>query len=203
VAPDPIAMIKVAASAIGALKHIRPREESSDARVQKAVSLFLRDLYFAPDGIVSLLREIADGEYPSETRLKQALVDFNDREWKVDEALKGLEFGVLKKELGLSLSALQALFLMRESKSELRWSVQQEVNYYGQDGVWPDRAKVRKLIQAIEYLNTKIEQIEAVINGRASGRILPKNKVKQPASRNGTKSRRRSPRAKEKGASDR
>jgi hypothetical protein len=168
VPPDPLAIIKVATSAIEGLKHIRPREESRDARVQNAVSLVLRELYFAPDGILSLLREIADGEYPTETRLKQALVDFNDQEWKVGEALESLEFNALKKELGLSLNALRALIMLREGKSELRWTVQQEVNFYGQEGVWPKKARVRKLIKAIEELNGAIEQVEGAINRRAS-----------------------------------
>jgi len=62
--------------------------------------LILREIYFAPDGILSLLREIADGEYPTETRLKQALVEFNDKESKIEGALESLEYDALKKELG-------------------------------------------------------------------------------------------------------
>jgi hypothetical protein len=197
VAPDPFAIIKVATSAVEGLKHIRPRAESRDARVQNNVSFILRELYFAPDGILSLLREIADGEQPAETRLRQALVDFNDKEWKIEGALERLEYDALKKELGLSLNALRALGLLREGKSELRWTVQQEVNFYGQDGVWPGKARVRKLIQAIQNLNTEIEQIEAIINRRATAgphpqtppkRTLPRRKA---TSKKATKSRRK------------
>jgi hypothetical protein len=182
-APDPLAVIKIATSAIEGLRHIRPKEKSRDTRVQNAVSLILRELYFAPDGILSLLREIADGEHPTETRLKQALVDFNDRQWKIEEALESLEFDVLKKELGLSLNSLRALLMLREGKSELRWTVQQEVNFYGQEGVWPRTTRVRKLIKAIEDLNTAIEQVEETINQRASvGPLLraPLPKLKSP-----------------------
>jgi hypothetical protein len=172
--PDPLTIIKVATSAVEGLKHIRPRTESRDTRVQNNVSLILRELYFAPDGILSLLREIADGELPTETRLKQALINFNDREGKIEGALESLEYDALKKELGLSLNALVALTMLREGKSELRWTVQQEVNFYGQDGVWPDTARVRKLIKAIDELNAVIEQVEAAINRRAPAGPLPR-----------------------------
>ena len=56
--PDFLSIIKIATAATNALKGIRPRQESRDGRVQDTVSMILRTLYFGPDGILSLLREV-------------------------------------------------------------------------------------------------------------------------------------------------
>ncbi|MBR1154809.1 hypothetical protein [Bradyrhizobium sp. JYMT SZCCT0428] len=172
-APDPLVMLKFATSVVGGLKHIRPKTESRDVRIQNNVSYVLREIYFAPSGILSLLNEIAEGEHPAEVRLRQALADFNDKQWKIEGALQSVEYDALKDELGLSLNALRALHMLREGKSELRWTVQQEVNFYGQDGVWPSKTRVRRLIKAIHDLNTEIERIEAIINRRGSAAPHP------------------------------
>ena len=159
--PDLFAIIKSATGAIGALKDIRPRQESRDKHVQDGISKILRTFYFAPHGILSLLKEVADGEKPTSARLQQALVDFNDRQWKIEGAIAGLEYGALERELGLSLTSILFLGSLREGKIDLRHTIQQEVNSYGQKGKSPNRTKVRKLITAIEELNAAIRQIEA------------------------------------------
>jgi hypothetical protein len=166
--PDLFSIIKFATGAIESLSGIRPRQESRDKRVQDDISRFLRTFYFAPDGILGLLKEVADGKRPTGARLQQALVDFNDRQWKIEGAIEGLEFSRLEKELGLSLNSILVLGSVREGKSDLRWAIQQEVNSYGQEGTSPNRARVRKLIKAIEELNAAIEQVEGAINRRAS-----------------------------------
>ena len=76
--PDLLTIIKTATAATEGLKKIRPKQESRDGRVQDTISRILRTLYFAPNGILSLLKEIASGEQPAEARLQQALIDFND-----------------------------------------------------------------------------------------------------------------------------
>ena len=170
--PDLLTIINMATKATEGLRNIRPRQESRDQRVQDTVSKILRTIYFKPDGILSLLREVAEGESPTEERLTQALVDFNDRQWKIEGAVEGLEFSTLEKELGLSIHSIIVLMSLREGKIELRWAIQQEVNSYGQKGTSPNLARVRKLIKAIQDLNAAIEQVEAAINRRASARQL-------------------------------
>jgi hypothetical protein len=177
--PDVLTTIKIATQAIEGLKGIRSRQESRDSRVQDMVSMILRTLYFAPGGILSLLKEVAGGKTPTEARLKQALVDFNDRQWKIEGAITGLEFSTLEKELGLSMHSIMVLNSLREGKIDLRRAIQQEVNFYGQNGNSPDRAKVRKLIKAITELNAAIEQVEGAINRRASAGSLQKTPVKR------------------------
>lgn len=165
--PDLLTILKVATRATEGLRAIRPRQESHDSRVQDGVSRFLRTLYFAPDGILSLLKDVAKGERLTGARTRQALIDFNDRQWKIEGAIDGLEFSKLEKELGLSLNSIFVLGSVRDGKSDLRWAIQQEVNSYGQEGTSPNRARVRKLVKAIEELNAAIEQVEVAINRRA------------------------------------
>jgi hypothetical protein len=132
--PDLLTIIKVGTAAAAGLRNIQPRHESRDKRVQDSISRILRTLYFAPDGILSLLKEVAEGTNPTDARLRQALVDFNDRQWKIEGALEGLEFDKLNKEFGVSLYSIIVLGSLREGKSDLRWAIQQEVNSYGQEG---------------------------------------------------------------------
>jgi hypothetical protein len=172
--PDLFSIVKFATGVVGTLKDIRPKQESHDKRVQDLVSQILRTLYFSPDGILSLLNEVSEGKSPTDARVQQALIDFNDRQWKIEGAANGLGFDTLKKELGISLDSIIVLGALREQKFDLRWAVQEEVNSYGQEGTLPNRARVRKLIKAIRRLNTAIEQVEGVINRRASARPLPK-----------------------------
>jgi hypothetical protein len=120
------------------------------------------------------LKEVAEGDRPTDERIRQALIDFNDREREIEGAIKGLEYGVLEKELGINLNSLMVLSSLRDGKVDRRWRIQQEVNSYGQVGKSPNRTKVRKLISAIEDLNAAIEQVEAVINRRSPSDSLQK-----------------------------
>jgi hypothetical protein len=104
--PGLLMIIKMAATVTKSLRDIRPRRESRDGRVQDMVSLILRTLYFAPDSILSFLEEVAEGNRPTDERIRQALIDFNDRQWKIEGAVERLEFGVLQKELGRSSHVL-------------------------------------------------------------------------------------------------
>jgi hypothetical protein len=127
----------------------------------------LRQLYFTPGGIVSLLKDIAADRRISATRLRQALGDFNDREWEVQDALQRIDFHQLHRKLGLSLSTLRILTELQCGKASLRSEVQTEVNRYGQPGARPNKSRVRLLIASIERLNADIEDIDAIVNARA------------------------------------
>jgi hypothetical protein len=56
---------------------------------------------------------------------------------------------------------------LRYGKIDLRRAVQSEVNFYGRETASPNKARARKLIAAIENLNTEIEEVEGIVNGRA------------------------------------
>jgi hypothetical protein len=92
---------------------------------------------------------------------------FNDREWKVEAALRRVDFHAIRHELGLSLASIRVLDQLRYGKIDLRHAVQSEVNFYGQETASPNKARARRLIAAIENLNAKIEEVEGIVNGRA------------------------------------
>jgi flagellar biosynthesis regulator FlbT len=179
---DLIAIIKTGIDVAKALRDFKPKAETHDRRLQDDVTRALRTLYFTPTGILSLLREVAAGKKLTETRIQKALSDFNDREWKVEAALRRVDFHALHRELGLSLASIRVLDQLQRGKIDLRRAVQSEVNFYDQETTSPNRARARKLIAAIEDLNSKIEEVEGVVNGRArSGPVRKARSAKKRA----------------------
>jgi hypothetical protein len=166
---DLLNIIKASSDLVKGLKEFQPKPEKRDRLLQDDISRALRTLHFSPRGIVSLLKEVANGETLTEERIQQALTDFNDREWRVEEVLRRINYYELEQELGLSLGAIRVLEQLRYGKIDLRRAVQSEVNPYGQDGAKPNKGKARKLITAIENLNADIEVVEGIINTRARG----------------------------------
>jgi hypothetical protein len=184
---DLLSVIKASSDLVKGLKDFQSEPEKRDRLLQDDISRALRTLYFTPKGILSLLVEVADGKPLTEKRIQKTLIDFNDREWKVEEALQRIDFHALQRELGLSLSAMRVLEQLRYGKINLRRAVQAEVNPYGQDGTDPNKTKAKKLIAAIENLNADIEDVEAVINARArGGTIQPIAKQRTAAGRKAT-----------------
>jgi hypothetical protein len=175
--------INLVVEAFKALKAMLPKTEEHDRRLQQDVVVAIRSLYFTPSGILSLLRQVVDGDELSDKRIQQALNDFNDREWEIARALRRIERTRLHRELGLSLSTLRALDVLGSGKAGLRHAVQQEVNLYGQHGVKPNKAAAKRLMAAIQRLNAQIEVIDGVVNSRAQSgpaRKTPSPKKKKP-----------------------
>ncbi len=164
---DLITIIKTGVDVAKALRDFKPKPETHDRHLQDDVTRALRTLYFTPTGIFSLLKEVAAGKELSDKRIQKALNDFNDREWKVEAALQRVDFRAIHHELGLSLASIRVLDQLRYGKIDLRRAVQSEVNFYGQETASPNKAGARKLIAAIENLNTEIEEVEGIVNGRA------------------------------------
>lgn len=144
-------------------------EQKSDHSLGDHLAKVLRTLYFTPVGVLKFLREIEVGEKVSAERIEAALISFNDREPQVAVALTELDYDKLAKDLRLNITTTAALATLRYGKGDLRHEIQNEINYYGQDGVKPDRKRVQALIKGIEALNRSIEELEVVINKRAKG----------------------------------
>jgi hypothetical protein len=184
---DLFTIIKTGIDVAKTLKEFKPKPETHDRHLQDDVTRALRTLYLTPGGILSLLKEVAVGKELSDRRIQKALSDFNDREWKVEAALRRVDYHALHRELGLSLASICVLDELRYGKISLRRAVQSEVDFYGQETASPNKASARKLIAAIENLNTEIEEVEGIVNGRA--RIGPSRKKpakKKPAARKKT-----------------
>lgn len=142
----------------------------STPRLNREISQALRAIYFTPNGVLSLLKEVAEGRHPDPERTKELLIEFNDKEWNVRESLDALDFDRLSKQLGLTLGTARKLDLIRFGKLSLRREIQSEINYYGQRRASPDKRKVHQLLAAIEQLNCEIEDIERLVNVEAKER---------------------------------
>lgn len=127
----------------------------------------LRSIYFGDDGVLPMLKDIEAGAKVDLDRRKRVLIDFNDGQWDVEKALETIDFGSLRNDLDLSLKTLKALMLIKGGKSGLRRLIQDEINFYGQRGVKPNRKVLRELIAGIEGLNRQIEDLEEKIRSVA------------------------------------
>lgn len=165
---DALATLKAGLELAEATKLLLERDTRStkDKKLSDRLCTALRALYFTPNGIIELLKEIESGNKLTKERLEDKLPAFNDREWNVVDALDALDFERLQHELGLNLRTTRILEEIRIGKNNLRREIQREVNYYGRPGVHPNRQKVKHLILGIEKLNTQIEDIEWIINSR-------------------------------------
>ena len=123
-----------------------------------------------PNGVLSILKQMAEGEAIPAERIQQALIAFNDREWQVRSALRAIDFERMARELGFTLMTAHNLEAICSDKLDLRRQIQAEINFYGQRGVRPNKAKLKNFVKAIVRLNTMIEQIEKVVNVRAKER---------------------------------
>lgn len=140
-----------------------------DDRLNEELCKLLRCIYFMPDGVLGLLKEIAGGDKVPGDRIKQALLDFNDRESEVSRALDSIDFRALV-ERGLPLRVARDLQNVRHGKTNLRRDVQNEINFYGQKGATPNQERLKSLIDGIELLNSEIEEIEEAVNPRSKSR---------------------------------
>jgi len=131
----------------------------------------LRVLYFTESGVLDLLKDIDEGLRPTAERLEKALPDFNDREWRVEAALRRLNPNRLMKDLRITLETARTLLEIGHGKRRLRKHIQNEINYYGTK-VRPNKKEVRRLIRSIEKLNAEIEKVERVVNLKAKERTL-------------------------------
>jgi len=162
-------MLEAISTFVDLLNALRDRAIASrlrDPRTTEKVCKALRLIYFPPDGITALLKEVDAGRQPSADRIAAALTQFSDAEWRVKEALKGLNFSTLQHELGISIADARKLDLIRMGKYSLRQSVQDEINAYGQRGYRPDPQKIKALLREIERLNLSIEETDKAIGDR-------------------------------------
>jgi hypothetical protein len=178
---DGLVILKGGNALAKAAKDWLPKQEDKDRRLQDDLCFALWQLYFTRNGVISLLKDVAENREVSATSLRHVLGDFNDREWGVQEALHRIDFYELKKELGISLATARVLNEPKYGKASLREEIQSEVNHHGQEGSTLNKTKVKKLIASIERLNADIEEFEEAINARV-GSLAPR---KKPTRRNG------------------
>lgn len=162
-------MLEAFALALGAVANLVEILKSAlpfDARKRNEICRILRMIYFEPNGVLSILRQLAQGKRVPDEQVAKVLIAFNDEQWEIVAALDALP-RASSKDLRVSMKNANILADIRAGKLSVRQAVQDEINCYGQPLKQPDPARIRKLIRKIEQLNKKIEQIEDVIHSGA------------------------------------
>jgi hypothetical protein len=89
------------------------RRQQKDHRLNDQVCKALRTLYFTPNGVLGLFKELERGNGVASEELRERLINFNDREWEVGRALDALDFEQLQRDLRLSLASAKTLDQIR------------------------------------------------------------------------------------------
>ncbi len=153
------------AKELASIARVEPNQQN-DRRQQQAVQdriSDLRSIYFAPRGVLSILKVIADGGYPTPEQIKSILPGFNDAEPSVSRARQRLDPEYDRNDRTLTLKAQRVLGEISYGKGGVRSKVQSLLNYsltYGEP-VSPEQAQ--QLIQEIGELNTAIEEAEEAL----------------------------------------
>ncbi|MEN0654317.1 MULTISPECIES: hypothetical protein [Hyphobacterium] len=138
----------------------RPRGLNIDREIVKA----LRDIYFAPDGVKALLESIVEGNSPTIEEIENALPDFNDAEWRVDRALRRIEFERLGYDRRLSLRAAEELQKIAYGKVNLRSDIKRSLNEKLTRGGRVPPEFANKLLVQLNALNAMICAVEEQFN---------------------------------------
>ena len=132
-----------------------PRRKSKLKPVVKALGV----IYFTPNGLVRALRTLSNGAEPDDVEMRTALMEFNQIEPAVHEAVRNLSFDSLSVS-GLTLRQRRVLDEIAYGKLSLRADLQNALNESLTFGRKPDLEQVRVLLQRVEELNQAIEELE-------------------------------------------
>lgn len=86
-----LAILKTGLEVVTAAKDMAQRDKP-DHRLNDQICRALRTLYFTPKGILTLLKELENNDGALGDDLRDRLVNFNNREWKVGRALDAIRF---------------------------------------------------------------------------------------------------------------
>lgn len=139
---------------------------ANDAReTQTAASLVqaLRFIYFAPTGVLALLDQLAEGEYPSEDQVRLVLTPFNDYEHHVHRMIRHLNHYGDIHEGTLTLYAARVLREIANGKGGVREKTKSLLNEALTFGEPVDKDEVIVLREQILRLNSAIEEAEIAL----------------------------------------
>lgn len=163
-------LIPVAKEGIELVKAVTSDRKSANPRLDRLddeIVAALREIYFTPEGVKSLLREVAEGKTPEVQKVERVLPNFNDSEWRVGRALALLNYENLSDRREVSLRRAETLNQLRFGKINLRRDIQTLLNRsltVGQ-AIAPDEA--RELLDRVSALNAEIVELEEAHNYRA------------------------------------
>ncbi len=140
---------------IGELLSAEPTQKKRLKPIVRALSA----IYFTPNGLVRALKQLASGDEPKNADVQAALLEFNQIEPTVHEAVRTLSFDSLANS-GLSLRQRRVLDEVAYGKLSLRSDLQMALNESLTFGRKVDLDEVKSLIQRVETLNKAIEDLE-------------------------------------------
>jgi hypothetical protein len=160
-------MLAAVAEGAEIVTFLRDGEKAKTHQVDDQIVKALRAIYFVPDGVVALLGQFAEGKPVKLQDIETKLPSFNDKEWKVADALDALGFNKLSAKPEVSLRHAKALDQLRYGKVHVRADIQRLLN----ETITFDRkvsaADAKELLARVGALNAEIEALEDVYNRRA------------------------------------
>jgi hypothetical protein len=139
-------------------------ERGSHIRVHDRLVTALRQIYFTPSRTLGILAMLAEGERPPEEIVRPLLLDFNDAEWRVMDALHSLEN--FEDERAVSLRTARVIREIAYGKRNLRAYIQDLLNEALTFDSEINTQEVRAALACVKSLNSAIESVEAAYNWR-------------------------------------
>ena len=146
--------------------YLLARMEGKPVRQSEEAALAIRGIYFSPQGILPILKALHDGAPITRDELRSALVKFADGQQHVERQLRHLDWGALRRDLGLDIRTMRALETLGLEKIGLRSGIIRFVQELWQAERKPRgwKENLRHLIERIEELNNAIEEMDGTLN---------------------------------------
>ncbi|WP_422371835.1 hypothetical protein [Hoeflea sp.] len=122
----------------------------------------IRQFYFFDDGILGLISQLAENDYPDPELASKILVEFNDQEAKIREMLHDCT-RKYRNNPDVSLDVIFQLESVAEGKKSIRRRIQDRVNYYLQTDDMINPEFLRNMIAEVKQLNEQIEALDQAI----------------------------------------
>jgi hypothetical protein len=151
----------------GLLKISKERKTNQPMREREQLCHALRSIYFTPEGVLDLIKDIIDGKKVAPEKIQRVLTRFNDAEWGVGRQLQMLIYEERFQSLSVSLSTVRQLDEIRNGKLNVRRAIQEELNGFGQPRRKVDVEALKKLRKDVLKLNKLIEDVEEKLNYQA------------------------------------
>lgn len=157
-----MAVLEVASSLVelaGGLREITRKDPAHSAAIKEVIAA-LRTIYFTPSGTLSLIEQLAKGERPSADHIAATLPEFNDKEWRIIDELKRLDFENLYEKGDLSIRQCHTLQEISWGKKNLRAAIQDFLNEALTTDDMPSKVEAQELLDRVRHLNSLIEDAE-------------------------------------------
>ena len=152
----------VGATELAKATRIEVQDRQDKRRVERVRSIIeaLRQIYFMPRGVVSLLADLAEGIQPSEAQVVAILPVFNDFRFHMHRYMDRLDPQDGQPDKTLSLKAERVLREISYGKAGVRERIQDLLNGALTHGSPVPPEKATEVLSLVEGLNAAIEEAE-------------------------------------------